>query len=307
MSFVNTWQNGTNDPYDNSNPEFWRLVSQTRYAILPPAEKATVEEIEDFITPSANFPVNNPSRFFIELPATVYRNTPTFWFAARNVTQAIELTVVDWNVTLSNYTCKVFSSTDSNNSKRRNILEIHVGASSTNIGDVIAIDGFFENYVFRAEDGNLINYRLKELENRSELIHLKRTSSQTLSLAASIYDIEFNAKIVDAYNEYNITTNRFTPQKPGKYTFNFYIEANSNDHIKLYLYKNGSYIEYWLNSASGASWGSGNTFVYIEYLKQSDIDVGDYYEFKVQGIIDSKTLNRAILQIERSEIKEYED
>lgn len=124
------------DPVDNSVTEYYTYVSES-YATATGTQK----QVPDLIIPSANFPVNNPVRYLIELPAEAVIDD-TIWDVV-NVDTATTLIRVPPNAELVANTYKIFPST----SKRRNVIEIHVGASSSNVGDVIKFKGKFESSV----------------------------------------------------------------------------------------------------------------------------------------------------------------
>lgn len=124
----------------------------------------------DVTIPSApNFPSTDSgatsTSYHIFLPFTIYKtSTNTTSFSVYNETQGRALTIVDQDASLTDYTCKFFSQ----DSERRNMLEVHVGSTSNEASDSLSWEGKADGSLIYAE--RLNNLEVETLNINSSAV-----------------------------------------------------------------------------------------------------------------------------------------
>jgi hypothetical protein len=102
--------------------------------------------IQDITIPNANFPYTLPTRYIINLIGQPYyeiidafygweSETDNFKIIIRNINTSTLLTRIKSTDTLIENTFKIFTSTSLTSAR----LELHVGTSSNNVGDILSI------------------------------------------------------------------------------------------------------------------------------------------------------------------------
>jgi len=130
MSFRDSARN----PFTNDIDRLYNLRSESKGG-----STTNIIGVNDITIPaSPNYPSTDSgasTSYIVYLDYEIYRtSTNSTYFEVRNETQGVDLTIVDAEVALSNYTCK-FNPTNTN---VRNAIEFHVGSTSNVAGDTIS-------------------------------------------------------------------------------------------------------------------------------------------------------------------------
>lgn len=149
------------------------------------------------IPASPNYPPSESgasTSYFCYLPMDTYRtSTNSTSFSVRNETQGVDLVIVEPSAALSNYTCKFYSTT----SERRNVLEVHVGSTSNEAGDVLSYQGIFNASMFCAEQVNNMRITSLHISSASSFVGTASFSSQ-ININTLAFDTLSSTQVYDS-------------------------------------------------------------------------------------------------------------
>jgi len=178
------------------------------------------------------------------------------------------------------------------------------------IKDVVAGDGIVKD----ANENLKVNVNTNRLKIANDIVDLVtgsmvevyRNATQSIPSSSNYTKVQFNSKVVDSLNEFDISTNyRFTATKAGRFLVTCTVGfPKMKGYRGIALYKNGSTTNKIVGHEDDSQLlASSNTIQQLNFSHTIDLDIGDYIEIWVRQQdsgninIDANTTRLTITQL----------